>query len=181
MRDVLLGLADDLSREIIVEWLEAADVTHLDSAYNNRALSRVFRSLLCSPLTLFDNSYSTSYSKLKWMMKRRLNLRSMRLKLSSFLKCDVWTSIALTSCLERLRVLDICASDMSDALLLPILNKCHNSLKELRFRWCNGITAKSAASIGECLELEVLHPDDAVTSRLSEIVKGLPKLRECYF
>ena len=53
MTDVLLGLADDVSREIVVEWLEFADVANLDSAYNNRELSRVFRGLLSSPLTLF--------------------------------------------------------------------------------------------------------------------------------
>jgi hypothetical protein len=70
---------------------------------------------------------------------------------------------------------------MSDALLLPLLSKCRNSLKELRFRGCGGITAASAAPIGECSELEVLHPNSAVTSRLSEIVEGLPKLRECDF
>ena len=74
------------------------------------------------------------------------------------------------------------SGDMSDALLLPILNKCRNSLKELRFEWCDceGITAASAASIGECSELEVLRPSDTVTSRLSEIVGGLPKLRELH-
>ena len=54
MTDVLLGLADDVSREIVVDWLEFADVANLDSAYNNRELSRVFRGLLSSPLTLFD-------------------------------------------------------------------------------------------------------------------------------
>jgi hypothetical protein len=70
---------------------------------------------------------------------------------------------------------------MSDALLLPLLNKCRNSLKELKFTWCNSITADSAAPIGECSELEVLHPNDAVSSRLSEIVGGLRKLRECDF
>ena len=69
---------------------------------------------------------------------------------------------------------------LEDALLLPILNKCSNSLKELRFRKCEGITEATAASIGECSELEVLHPNYDVTSRLSEIVEGLPKLRECY-
>ena len=46
MRDILLGLADDLSRGIIIEWLEPADVARLDSAYNNRELSEVFRGLL---------------------------------------------------------------------------------------------------------------------------------------
>ena len=79
------------------------------------------------------------------------------------------------------RVLNISYSDMSDALLLPILNKCRNSLKELRFRGCNIITAASAAPIGECSALEVLHPNNAVTSRLPEIVQGLQKLRECNF
>ena len=117
MRDVLLDLANDLSRGIIMEWLKPADVARLDSAYNNRALSRALRGLLCSPLTLFDVSYSTSYAKLKWAMKRRLHLGSIRL---SSISEDVCTSIALTS-------------------------------------------------IGECAELEVLHPNDAVTSRLSEI------------
>jgi hypothetical protein len=78
MRDVLLGLADDVSRGIVVEWLEPADVARLDIAYNNRELSRVLQSLLCSPLTLFDDSYSTSYAKLKWAMKRRLHLGSIR-------------------------------------------------------------------------------------------------------
>jgi hypothetical protein len=42
MRDVLLGLADDLSRGIFVEWLDPADVAHLDSAYNNHEKSEVF-------------------------------------------------------------------------------------------------------------------------------------------
>jgi hypothetical protein len=181
MRDVLLQLADDLSRGIIVEWLEPADVARFDSAYNNRALSRVLRSLLCSPLTLFDVSYSTSCAKLKWAMKRRLHLGSIKIYQFSSVPEDVWTSIALTTCLDRLRELDISDSDMTDALLLPLLNKCRNSLKELRFRWCQGITAESAASIGECSELEVLHPNDAVSSRLSEIVEELPKLRECDF
>ena len=91
----------------------------------------------------------------------------------------MWTSIAPTTCLDRLRVLDIDDSDMSDALLLRILNKCRNPLKELRFIGCEGITAASAAPIGECSELEVFHPNNAITSRLSEIVGGLPKLREC--
>ena len=114
-------------------------------------------------------------------MKRRLNLGSIRI--SSFLNVpeDVWTSIALTTCLDRLRVLNIDSADMSDALLLPLLNKCRNSLKELRFRWCQGITAESAASIGECSELEVFQPNEAVTSNLSGIVEELPKLRECDF
>jgi hypothetical protein len=153
-------------------------VARLDSAYNNRALSRVLRDLLCSPLTLFDVSYSTSYAKLKWAMKRRLHLGSIRI--DSSISEDVRTSIVLTTCLDRLRVLGIEYSEMRDALLLPLLNKCRNSLKELKFTWCEGITAASAAPIGECPELEVLYPNDAVTSRLSEIVKGLPKLRECY-
>jgi F-box and leucine-rich repeat protein 2/20 len=177
----LLELFDDVSRGIIVEWLEPADVVRLDSAYSNRALSRVLRDLLCSPLTLLDVSYSTSQEKLKWAMKRRLNLGSIRLSSFASFPEDVMTSIALTSCLDRLKVLDIKDSDMNDALLLPILNKCHNSLKELRFRGCHRITDESAAPIGECSELEVLHPNDAVTSRLSEIVEGLPKLRECDF
>ena len=56
-----------------------------------------------------------------------------------------------------------------------------NSLKELRFKGCYRITASSAAPIGECSELEVLHPHHAVTSKLSEIVEGLPKLRDCEF
>ena len=112
-------------------------------------------------------------------MKRRLHLGSIRP--SSSVPEDMWTSIVLTTCLDRLRELYISYSDMSDALLLPILNKCRNSLKELRFKRCQGITAESAASIGECSELEVLHPDDAVTSRLPEIVEGLLKLRECDF
>ena len=73
MRNILLDLADDMSRGIILESLEPADVAHLDSAYNNRALSRVLRDLLCSPLTLFDVSYSTSEAKLKSAMKRRLH------------------------------------------------------------------------------------------------------------
>ena len=51
-RDVSLDLDDDLSRGIVVEWLEPADVAQLDSAYN----SDVFRDLLSSPLTLFDVS-----------------------------------------------------------------------------------------------------------------------------
>ena len=156
-----------------MEWLELADVVRLDSAYNNRAL----RDLLSSPLTLFVVSNSTSCAKLKWAMKRRLHLGSIRWY--SSVPEDVWTSIALTTCLDR-RVLVIL--NMSDALLLPILNKCRNSLKELRVSLCfKGITAASAAPIGECSELEVLHPNDAVTSRLSEIVEGLPKLRECDF
>jgi hypothetical protein len=105
---------------------------------------------------------------------------------------DVWTSIALTTCLDRLRVLNITSSDgMSDALLLPILNKCRNSLKELRFGANSEITAASAAPIGECSELEVLFlknrshspwpANDDTISRLPEIVEGLPKLRECDF
>ena len=76
-----------------MEWLEPADVARLDSVYNNRALSRVLRGLLCSPLTLFDVSYSTSYAKLKWTMKRRLNLGSIRW--SSSVSEDVCASIAL--------------------------------------------------------------------------------------
>ena len=83
--------------------------------------------------------------------------------------------------LDRLRVLNIAGSYMSDALLLPLLKKCRKSLKELRFRRCDRITEANAAPVGECSELEVLHPNDAVTSRLSEIVEGLPKLRECNF
>ena len=138
-------------------------MARLDIAYNNRALSRVLRGLLCSPLTLFDASYSTSYAKLKWAMKRRVHLGSIRI--CSFIPEDVCTSIALTTCLDRLRVLDTDDSDMSDARLLPtILGKCHNSLKELRFRECYSITAASAAPIRECSELEVLCPNDAVTS-----------------
>ena len=79
-------------------------------------------------------------------------------------------------------MLDITSSGgMSDDLLLPILNKCRNSLKELRFIGCDRVTAASAAPIGECSELEVFRPDDAVTSRLSEIIGGLTKLRECNF
>ena len=100
MRDVLLGLADDLSRGILLEWLEPADVARLDTAYNNRTLSRVLRGLLCSPLTLFGASYSRSYAKLKWAMKRRLNLGS--LKCYESIPEDMWTSIALTTCLDRL-------------------------------------------------------------------------------
>ena len=161
-----------------MEWLEPADVVRLDSAYNNRALSRVLRGLLCSPLTLFDVTYSTSQAKLKWAMKRRLHLGSIMLSILSIPE-DMCTSIALTSCLDRLRVLEIDDNCANDALLLSILNKCRNSLKELKFRWCKGITAASAASIGECSELEVLRPNDAITSRLSEIVGELPKLREC--
>ena len=65
MRDVLLGLADDLSRGILLEWLNFADVARLDSAYNNRALSRALRDLLSSPLTLFDVSREKSQAKLK--------------------------------------------------------------------------------------------------------------------
>jgi hypothetical protein len=164
MRDILLDLAADF-----------------DSAYNNHEKSEVFRSLLSSPLSLFDVSYSKGEKKLRWTMKRRLHLGSIRW--DSSVPGDVWRSIALTSCscLDRLRVLDIDDSGMSDDLLLPILNKCRNSLKELRFRRCYAITAASAAPIGECSELEVLHPNDAVTSRLSEIAGGLPKLRECDF
>jgi hypothetical protein len=75
MIDVLLGLADDVTRGIVVEWLEFADVASLDSAYNNRELSRVFRSLLSSPLTLFDFSRfaKKSEEKIKWAMKRQLH------------------------------------------------------------------------------------------------------------
>jgi hypothetical protein len=132
MGDVLLGLADDLSRGIIMEWLEPSDVARLDSAYNNRELSRALRSLLCSPLTLLDVSYSTSYAKLKWAMKRRLHLGSIRIRSYSTVPVDVWISIVLTTCLDRLRVLNISYSDVSDALLLPLLYKCRNSLKEYR-------------------------------------------------
>ena len=103
-------------------------------------------------------------------MKRRLHLSSIRISSISSVPEDVWTSIALTTCLDRLRELDISDSDMTDALLLPLLNKCRNSLKELKFRGCEGITAASAASIGECSELEVLYSNDTVTSRLSGIV-----------
>ena len=113
-------------------------------------------------------------------MKRRLNLGSIRFRSFSSDPENVWTSIALTTCLDRLRVLNIGYFDMNDALLVPILNKCRNSLKELRFD-CHSITAESTASIGECSELEVLHSNGAVTSRLPEIVEGLPKLRECDF
>ena len=123
MRDVLLDLADDLSRGIVVEWLDPADVAHLDSAYNNRVLSRVLRSLLYSSLSLFDVSYSKGEKKLVRAMKRRLHLGSIRW--DSSVPEDVWISIALTSCscLDRLRVLGIPSSGMSDALLLPILCK----------------------------------------------------------
>jgi hypothetical protein len=55
VKDVLLDLADDVTRGIVVEWLEFVDVV-LDSAYNNRELSRVFRGLLSWPLTPFDFS-----------------------------------------------------------------------------------------------------------------------------
>ena len=98
--DVLLGIADDLSRGIIMEWLDPADVARIDSAYNNRELGRALRSLLCSPVTLFDVSYSTSYAKLKWVTKRRLHLGSITPSLS--IPEDVWTSIVLTTCLDRL-------------------------------------------------------------------------------
>ena len=182
MRDVLLDLADDLSRGIVVEWLDPADVAHLDSAYNNHEKSEVFRGLLSSPLTLFDVSVMRGNVRwVRWAIKRRLHLGSI--EWSSSVPEDVWTSIALTSCLDRLRVLDTDYSDgMSDALLLPILNRCRNSLKELRFPWWErGVTATSAAPIGECSELEVFQPNDAVTSRPSEIIGGLPKLRECTF
>jgi hypothetical protein len=179
----LLGLADELSRGIVVEWLDPADVAHLDSAYNNHEKSEVFRSLLSSPLTLFDVSYEGEENLrwFRWAMKRRLHLGSI--KGDSSVPEDVWRSIALTSCscLDRLRVLDIDDSDVSDALLLPLLKKCRNSLKEVKFRRCDRITEASAAPIGECSELEVLHPNYEVTSRLSEIVRGLPKLRECDF
>ena len=77
--------------------------------------------------------------------------------------------------------IEISSDSMSDALLLPLLNKCRNSLKELRFREWVRITDDSAGSIGDCSELEVLHPNDAVTSMLLEIVEGLPKLRDCNF
>ena len=117
----MLELADDLSRGIILEWLEPADVARLDSAYSNRALSRVLRGLLCSPSTLFDVSYSTSKAKLKWAMKRRLHLGSIRFRSFPSVPVDVWTSIALTTCLVRLRVLDISVFDMSDARLLSLL------------------------------------------------------------
>ena len=117
----------------------------------------------------FDQVYS----------ERRLNLDSTFSTFPSVPE-DVWSSIALTSCLDRLRVLGIDFFEMSDALLLRLLNKCRNSLKELKFSWCNSITA-SVVSIGECSELEVLQSNDAVSSRLSEIVGGLPKLRECNF
>jgi hypothetical protein len=102
MGDVLLGLADVISPGIIVERLEPADVARLDSAYNNRALSRVLRDLMSSPLTLFDVSYSTSYAKLKWAMKRRLHLGSIRIDSFPSAPEDMWTSIALTTCLDRL-------------------------------------------------------------------------------
>ena len=81
MTDVLLGLADDVSREIVVEWLEFADVANLDSAYNNRELSRVFRGLLSSPLILFDFSQTKAVRKrakygslLKSVQRRTKNL-----------------------------------------------------------------------------------------------------------
>jgi Leucine-rich repeat (LRR) protein len=66
----------------------------------------------------------------------------------------------------------------SRALLLPILNKCRNSLKELRL---GDGTEANAAPIGECSELEVFHTSGAVCARLQDIVGGLPKLRECDF
>ena len=120
-----------------MEWLEFADVARLDSAYNNRELSRVFRGLLSSPLTLFDFSrfaLDKREEKIRWAMKRQLHT----IEMPSYVSEDVWSSIVLTSCLDRLRVLDIYDySDMSDALLLPILNKCRNSLKELRFIGCD--------------------------------------------
>ena len=34
-----------------------------------------------------------------------------------------------------------------DAVLLPLLNKCRNLLKELRFKLCDRITAESAARL----------------------------------
>jgi hypothetical protein len=82
-------------------WLEPADVARLDIAYNNRALSRVLRGLLCSPLTLFDVSYSTSYAKLKWAMKRRLHLGSILISSFPNIPEEVRTSIVLTTCLGR--------------------------------------------------------------------------------
>jgi hypothetical protein len=63
-------------------------------------------------------------------------------------------------------------------LLPPILNKCRNSLKELRLGGCG--TEANAAPIGECLELDVFHASD-VCARLQDIVGGLPKLRDCDF
>ena len=79
MKDVLLGLADDVTRGIVVEWLEFADVARLDSAYNNRELSRVSRGLLSSPLTLFDFSQfqKKSEEKIRWAMKRQLHTIEM--------------------------------------------------------------------------------------------------------
>jgi hypothetical protein len=49
MRNALLDLDDHLSRGIVVEWLEPADVAQLDSAYNNHVKSEVFRGLLFHP------------------------------------------------------------------------------------------------------------------------------------
>ena len=103
MRDILLDLAADF-----------------DSAYNNHKKSEVFRGLLSSPLSLFDVSYPKEEEKLKWAMKRQLHLGSISICLFSSVPGNVWTSIALTSSLDRLRQLDIDYSDdVSDALLLP--------------------------------------------------------------
>ena len=82
--------------------------------------------------------------------------------LSSVLKEDVWSSIVLTSCLDRLRFLNITSDPLT--LLLPILNKCRNSLKELNLGDCG---TEAAVPIGECSELEVFHAESA---RISDAV-----------
>ena len=83
MRDVLLRLPDDVSRGIVMEWLEPADVARLDSAYNHHEESEVFRGLLSSPLSLFDVSDEREENSrwLRWAMKRRLHLGSIRIHL----------------------------------------------------------------------------------------------------
>ena len=67
------------------------------------------------------------------------------------------------------------AYNMSDALLLPILNKCRNSLNALRFR---GAT-ESQPRVSRLLEGARSWRCFILTIMLLEIVEGLPKLREC--
>lgn len=82
--DPFLSSPEELSKQLIVEWLKIVDVTKLDSAYMSHNSRARFLSLIANPQIIFKHIVGTSFNSaddsmvyLGWLAQRGCSIHSV--------------------------------------------------------------------------------------------------------
>ena len=211
----LLAIADDLLADIYTIWLLLPDICRLDSAVCAKWLRPDFLRLVSTKVVRFlrEETYTPlagiwfsvnkthrelKIKSLNWILKRGINLASLRLSrplwvLSDRITltspreeetsiCTAVASLASAGLLDKIETLDIrdCGF-IRDSDLAVVIEKSYKSIKHIDIRNCDSLTERKAAEIKRCTGLETFQPYGNETAvEMKDIFQACNKLKTVF-